>query len=69
MKNRKPVSPAEIDYSEAEKRLLAHLSSPAPVPFEDIHTAKARELFGDTSPTGRRRAKALNYFKMYGGKG
>ena len=64
-----------IDYSQIELRVLAHV---ADIPqlmkaFAcglDIHAKKASEMFGvpivGMDPTLRRRAKAINFGTIYG---
>ncbi len=60
------------DYSQAELRVLAHMSgdkrlSAAMRSGEDIHWATARGVFGDNATTEDRRvAKGLNFGAVYG---
>ena len=59
------------DYSQVELRVMAHFSQDASmiqafVEDEDIHSATAREVFGEAGDENRRAAKAINFGLIYG---
>ncbi len=59
------------DYSQVELRVMAHFSQDtsmiqAFVEDEDIHSATAREVFGEAGDENRRAAKAINFGLIYG---
>jgi len=59
------------DYSQVELRVMAHFSQDASmiqafVEDQDIHSATAREVFGQGDDDHRRAAKAINFGLIYG---
>ncbi len=59
------------DYSQIELRILAHMAGPGSLrrayeENKDIHSSTAEALFGDSSPTHRRKAKEVNFSILYG---
>lgn len=59
------------DYSQVELRVMAHFSQDASmiqafVEDQDIHSATAAEVFGESNDERRRAAKAINFGLIYG---
>jgi DNA polymerase I len=62
------------DYSQIELRILAHMANDANLrtAFQegvDVHTATAKEVFGEAGDEARSRAKAINFGIIYGMSG
>jgi DNA polymerase-1 len=61
----------DADYSQIELRVLAHIAGDGAMKEafrrgEDIHAATATQVFGESNPTLRRHAKAVNFGIVYG---
>lgn len=59
------------DYSQVELRAAAMLSGDSKLVEifknnEDVHTRVAKEMFGEETPDGRRKAKVINFGILYG---
>jgi len=59
------------DYSQVELRAAAMLSGDKKLVEifknnEDVHTRVAKEMFGEETPDGRRKAKVINFGILYG---
>ena len=59
------------DYSQVELRVMAHFSQDSSmiqafVEDQDIHSATAAEVFGESNDERRRAAKAINFGLIYG---
>ena len=60
-----------FDYSQIELRIAAIISQDKKLleafeKKEDIHSAVAKEIFGEENPENRRRAKVINFGILYG---
>ena len=75
LRNGSDTDVLEVDYSQIEARIMAHLSGDGALlkafsEGTDIHRATAAEVFGVTpdavTPDQRRRAKAIDLDLLYG---
>ena len=62
------------DYSQIELRILAHMAADDNLRAAfregvDVHSATAKEVFGETGDEARNRAKAINFGIIYGMSG
>lgn len=67
----KDFSLVSFDYSQIELRVAAIMSQDQKMidvfkKDQDIHSAVAKEIFGEETPESRRKAKAINFGILYG---